>query len=97
MATVYRANQTELDRVVALKVLKTSQFQTPEQQMRFRQEAQLINSLSHPNIADIYALGCSLFETLAGRPPFVADFYLQTLAQHRESAAKHPPELRPRN
>lgn len=37
--------------------------------------------------ADIYALGCLMYETVAGTPPFVGDSYLETMNMHVD---KHP-------
>lgn len=215
MGVVYEASHREMQRLVALKVLKSDGSISPEQQMRFKQEAQVISKLNHPNIvsvysvgltqsgsqyiamellpgksladwvnergplswrlalplfvqacsafehahnqgiihrdikpsnlivigeltaaatvkvvdfgiakvlgsdsithtnvivgsafymspgqcegrspdvqSDIYALGCSLFEVLAGRPPFVADFYLETMVKHRSET---PPRVK---
>lgn len=45
--------------------------------------------------SDIYALGCSLFEVLAGRPPFVADSYLEVMTKHRDDVAPRMSSVNP--
>ncbi len=55
MATVYRAYEPKLDRYVALKVLPREFLHDPNFAKRFRQEAQVIAKLEHPNIIPIYA------------------------------------------
>src|SRR5262245_38672956 len=57
MGIVYRARQTELDRIVALKMIRTGPDAGPEERARFRLEAQAVASLSHPNIIQIYDCG----------------------------------------
>src|SRR5262249_55984459 len=57
MGIVYRARQTELDRIVALKMIRTGPDAGPEERARFRLEAQAVASLSHPNIIQIYDFG----------------------------------------
>ncbi|MEO5742209.1 MAG: protein kinase, partial [Vicinamibacterales bacterium] len=56
MGEVYRARDTALNREVALKVLPAQFALDPERLARFRREAQMLASLSHPNIAAIYDL-----------------------------------------
>ncbi len=56
MGEVYRANDTELKREVAIKVLPDDFARDPERVARFRREAQLLASLNHSNIASIYGL-----------------------------------------
>src|SRR5438034_2472310 len=56
MGEVYRARDTKLTREVAIKVLLASVANDPERLARFSREAQLLASLNHPNIADIYGL-----------------------------------------
>ena len=50
MATVYRALDLRLDRVVALKVLSPHLAHDPDFSERFRREALAIAQLAHPNI-----------------------------------------------
>ena len=56
MGTVYRAQDTTLDREVAIKVLPEQFTQDPQRLARFEREAKLLASLNHPNIAAIYGL-----------------------------------------
>ncbi len=56
-AVVYRARDTELDRVVALKELRSSFLADAEWVKRFRQEARAIARLDHPGIVTIHDIG----------------------------------------
>ena len=56
MGEVYRAEDTNLDRQVAIKVLPEMFSGDPERLTRFEREAKLLASLNHPNIATIYGL-----------------------------------------
>ena len=56
MGEVYRAKDTTLGRDVALKILPASFTNDPERVARFRREAQVLASLNHPHIAQIYGL-----------------------------------------
>jgi serine/threonine protein kinase len=57
MGVVYRARDTVLGRVVALKVLSADLGADDELHQRFRREAEAIGRLSHPNIVAVYDLG----------------------------------------
>lgn len=54
MATVYRARDTRLDRMVALKVMHPHLQGAKEARTRFAREAVTIARLKHPNILEIY-------------------------------------------
>src|SRR3977135_3900246 len=56
MGEVYRAKDTKLGRDVALKVLPDEFRLDPDRMARFRREADLLASLNHPHIAQIYAV-----------------------------------------
>ncbi len=57
MGVVYKARQTSLNRLVALKLLAPERAQDPQFAARFAQEAQALAALSHPNIVTIYDHG----------------------------------------
>jgi eukaryotic-like serine/threonine-protein kinase len=57
MARIYRGHDQELDRDVAIKVLRPEYGRDPDFNSRFRQEAQNAASLNHPNIVAVYDYG----------------------------------------
>ena len=57
MGEVYKANDTRLDRVVAIKVLAEHLADSPERKQRFEREAKAISQLNHPNICTLYDVG----------------------------------------
>jgi serine/threonine-protein kinase len=70
MSTVYKALQTDLDRVVAIKVLLPALASDPSFRQRFAREARLVASLRHPNIVAIYGVGEN------DGPPYIVMEYL---------------------
>lgn len=56
MGTVYLAEDTSLNRKVALKVLAAELAEDPERFRRFQREARVLARLSHPNIVTIYSV-----------------------------------------
>ena len=82
-ATVYLAEDTRLDRRIALKLLPSRFFDEPEHVRRFEQEVRAISGLNHPNIVAVYDTG----ETDAGRfivTEFVAGRTVRALRSERQ-------------
>src|SRR6202165_4038917 len=57
MGEVYLAQDTELNRKVAIKVLPADLASNQDRMRRFKQEATAAAALNHPNIAHIYEIG----------------------------------------
>ena len=56
MGEVYLAEDTKLDRQVALKVLPPELAESEERRARFKREAKAIAALNHPNIVHVYSV-----------------------------------------
>jgi len=71
MGEVYRAQDTRLDRTVAIKVLPAQFAAEPDRLRRFDEEARAIASLNHPHICQIYDIGPGylVLEYIDGTPP----------------------------
>jgi tRNA A-37 threonylcarbamoyl transferase component Bud32 len=63
MGAVYRARDTRLDRLVAVKVVRPELLEDQDARRRFRREAQIVARLQHPGIVSIFDFG-----TLTPRP-----------------------------
>lgn len=66
---VWKARDTELDRIVALKIPHTGLLTEKEQLERFQREARAAAQLRHPHIISVYEVA-----TLNGLPVIVAEF-----------------------
>ncbi len=83
MGEVYRARDTRLDRIVALKVMPAHLASDPALRERFEREARTISHLNHPNICTLHDVGSDK------GVDFLVMEYLEgeTLAQHLSRGA----------
>jgi eukaryotic-like serine/threonine-protein kinase len=86
MGSVYRAVDENLDRPVAVKVLRRELAQEPTFLERFRREARAAAALSHPGVAGVYDYG-----ELGGQPFMVMELVEgETLAERIEARGRLP-------
>jgi hypothetical protein len=57
MGEVYRAQDTRLDRTVAVKILTQGLTNTPEVRQRFEREARAVSKFNHPHICALHDVG----------------------------------------
>src|SRR5947207_3626725 len=57
MGEVYKARDTRLDRIVAVKILPAALASDPQFRERFDREARTISALDHPHICALYDVG----------------------------------------
>src|SRR3954469_4410530 len=57
MGSVYKARDTRLDRLVALKLLRKELSADPAEAARLEQEARLTAAVNHPNVVQVYSSG----------------------------------------
>src|SRR5436309_3966863 len=57
MGDVYRARDTRLERIVAVKILLDAVLQDPGRRQRLEREARVVSGLSHPHICSLFDVG----------------------------------------
>ena len=86
MGVVYEARHLRLNRTVAVKMLLTGVYASPEARERFLREAEAVAGLRHPNIIQVHDMGDQ-----AGQPYFTMEFVEGGNLAQKLAGAPQPP------
>jgi hypothetical protein len=86
MGVVYKARQLQLNRVVALKLLRAGEYADEYELGRFRQEAEAVARFQHPNLVQIYEVG-----EVAGRPYMALEYVAGGSLERYLAGTPQPP------
>jgi serine/threonine protein kinase len=87
MGVVFKARDVRLNRLVALKVLRSGEYAGGEEVSRFRLEAEAVARLQHPNIVGVYEVG-----EAEGRPFFAMEYVDGGNLSQRLDGSPLPPD-----
>jgi eukaryotic-like serine/threonine-protein kinase len=96
MGVVYKARDSHLDRLLAIKVLPAERVTDPDRKRRFVQEAKAASALNHPNIVTIYDIDQAggvdfiAMEYVAGKP---LDYLVPRKGLHLTTALKYAVQM----
>jgi WD40 repeat protein/tRNA A-37 threonylcarbamoyl transferase component Bud32 len=91
MGVVYRARQVSLNRIVALKMIRTGEFASAAEVERFQSEAEAAAMLEHPHIVSIHEIGTQQYfsmQLIEGGSLATALRQGQWLAKSKDSARR---------
>src|SRR5262245_22364854 len=86
MGVVYKARDRDLPRFVAIKVLRVAGGSTDAERARFRQEAEVLARLQHPNVVQILGVGEHI-----GKPYLVLEYVAGGSLDRRLRGQPQPP------
>jgi tetratricopeptide (TPR) repeat protein len=88
MGVVYKASQTKLNRLVALKMILAGVHAGPQHRLRFQAEAEAVARLRHPNLVQIYEVG-----EAGGCPFFSLEYVAGGTLDRRMAGTPQPPRV----
>jgi serine/threonine-protein kinase len=86
MGIVFKARHQKLNRLVALKMMLTGAYASPEELARFRREAEAVAALRHPHIVQVHDAG-----EVAGRSYFTMEYVEGGNLGHSLAGQPQPP------
>ena len=95
MGEVYAAHDPELDRKIAIKIMRADAVPDDVEAARLMREAQTIARLSHPNLVTVYDVGTADGRVFVAMELIEGDTVAAWLDQQAPTARRDPPRVRP--